>query len=155
MLNDEIGANPYDVTNIDKTNPTIPTDITITNNINSIVVQALGSTDSQSGIIGYEYSINNGTTWTSAKTATHEFTGIKAGTNVVVKTRAKDKVANYSVVKEKNTSTTNISGKVSVSPNTSEWTKNNVTITISHANIPVGYELQYKIGSGNWLKYTS
>ena len=30
------------------------------------------------------------------------------------------------------------------------WTQESITVTISHPNIPEGYEIQYKIGEGEW-----
>ena len=35
------------------------------------------------------------------------------------------------------------------------WTQESITVTIIHPNIPAGYEIQYKVGSGNWTTGTS
>lgn len=46
-------------------------------------------------------------------------------------------------------------GKVTITPSTTEWTNQDVTVTLSHTAVS-GYTLQYKIGSsGTWTNYTS
>ena len=44
------------------------------------------------------------------------------------------------------------SNKVTISktPSGSNWTSEDVIITLSHNNIPEGYVIQYKVGNGNW-----
>ena len=57
--NDEMGITSKTITNIDKTAPTAPTGIESSATTNSITVQASGGTDGESGIAGYQYSIDN------------------------------------------------------------------------------------------------
>ncbi len=47
------------------------------------------------------------------------------------------------------------SNSVTISPSTENWVKDSVTISFTYENIMEGYELQYKINSGNWIKGSS
>ena len=44
------------------------------------------------------------------------------------------------------------SNKVTISknPSSSNWTSEDIVISLSHNNIPEGYVIQYKVGNGNW-----
>ena len=155
-LDDEIATSNVAVTNIDKVDPTVPTAITITRAINSLTVKASGSSDTLSGLAGYQYS-KDGTTWTStiADGTTYTFSGIKANTNVTIYARSIDNVGRTSGNKTEATSTTTVSSNVTLTKSTSNWTNGNVTVTLSHSSIPSGYAIQYKVGSGNWTTGTS
>ncbi|MEG1990420.1 MAG: hypothetical protein RR136_05500, partial [Clostridia bacterium] len=114
--------------------------------------------DSTSGIIGYMYKITgvgiNVEEWITKPESTHTFENLKVGTEYIIEVKAKtNELESISYISK--ITTKGVNELVSLLPNTTEWTKNNVTVTISHANVPSGYELQYKIGSGNWIKYTS
>ena len=157
-IDDETAVNNIEITNIDKTAPTAPTSITKTENINSITVTASGGTDVGSGIAGYKYS-TNGTSWTETIKAgeSHTFEGIKAGTEVSIYAKTVDKVGLESSTYSSTGSTAEVTGNISMSknPSSAAWINGNITVTLSYSNIPAGYEIQYKVGSGNWTAGTS
>ena len=157
-LDDEIAVNSVTITNIDKTAPTAPTSITKTENINSITVTASGGTDVGSGIAGYKYS-TNGTSWTETIKAgeSYTFEGIKAGTEVTIYAKTVDKVGLESSTYSSTGSTAEVTGNITMSknPSSAAWINGNITVTLSYSNIPAGYEIQYKVGSGNWTTGTS
>ena len=154
----ETAVNNIEITNIDKTEPTAPTSITKTENINSITVQASGGTDVGSGIAGYKYS-TNGTSWTETIAAgeSYTFSGIKAGTEVTIYAKTVDKVGLESSTYSSTGSTAEVTGNITMSknPSSAAWINGNITVTLSYSNIPAGYEIQYKVGSGNWTTGTS
>ena len=157
-IDDETAVNNIEITNIDKTAPTAPTSITKTENINSITVTASGGTDVGSGIAGYKYS-TNGTSWTETIKAgeSHTFEGIKAGTEVSIYAKTVEKVGLESSTYSSTGSTAEVTGNISMSknPSSAAWINGNITVTLSYSNIPAGYEIQYKVGSGNWTAGTS
>ena len=158
LIDDETAVNSVTITNIDKTAPTAPTSITKTENINSITVQASGGTDVGSGIAGYKYS-TNGTNWTETIAAgeSYTFEGIKAGTEVTIYAKTVDKVGLESSTYSSTGSTAEVTGNITMSknPSSANWTNGNITVTLSYSNIPSGYEMQYKVGSGEWTAGTS
>ena len=44
---------------------------------------------------------------------------------------------------------------ISKIPEGTEWTKENIIINLNYENIPTGYEIQYKVGKGEWTPGTS
>ena len=109
---DEKDNNSIIITNIDKVNPTAPTEIEsnvqisaneetatlpngwssakvskVVNEKGSITVQASGGTDVGSGIAGYQYS-TNGTSWTGtiAEGESYTFSGITGNTTIYART---------------------------------------------------------------------
>ena len=40
---------------------------------------------------------------------------------------------------------------ISKTPSSSNWTSEDIIISLSHNNIPEGYVIQYKVGNGNWI----
>lgn len=143
---------------IDKSVPTQPTAIAITPAINSLTVKASGSADSLSGLAGYQYSIDGGSTWTStiANGTAHTFTGIKADTTKTIYARAVDNANNISLNTTQNGTTTTVSTNVVLTPSTTSWTNQNVTVTLSFTSVPTNYVIQYKLGStGSWTTGTS
>lgn len=88
---DEKDNNSIIITNIDKVNPTAPTEIEYNSTINSITVRAIGGTDNLSGVAGYQYSINN-INWTEtiAENESHIFSELNMLTNYTVYSRTID-----------------------------------------------------------------
>ena len=146
------------ITIIDKDVPTAPTGIESSATINSITVTASGGTDSISGVMGYQYS-TNGTNWTGTIVAgeSYTFEGIKAGTEVTIYAKTVDNAGQISTTYQEIVNTTGVEENVTLTSSIPEgtWTSGDVTITLSHGSIPSGYELQYKVGSGNWTTGTS
>ena len=153
LIDDETAVNSVTITNIDKTAPTAPTSITKTENINSITVQASGGTDVGSGVAGYQYS-TNGTNWTGtiAEGESYTFSGIKAGTEVTIYAKTVDNAGQTSTTYQEIVNTTGVEENVTLTSSIPEgtWTSGDVTVTLSHGSIPSGYEIQYKVGSGEW-----
>ena len=143
---------------IDKEEPTAPTNIESNVTTNSITVTANGGTDSISGVAGYQYS-TNGTNWTGTIVAgeSYTFEGIKAGTEVTIYAKTVDKVGLESSTYSSTGSTAEVTGNITMSknPSSAAWTNGNITVTLSYSNIPAGYEIQYKVGSGSWTTGTS
>lgn len=59
ILGTELGTNSTSINNIDKENPTKPTNADLETTLNSINVKGIGGTDNLSGIAGYQYSLDN------------------------------------------------------------------------------------------------
>jgi prepilin-type N-terminal cleavage/methylation domain-containing protein len=79
-------ASTYGIVNIDTSKPTVSiTSVTVSTN--TAKVQASCS-DSESGIVKYEFSSNNGSTWVSnGTTNSYTFTGLSTGANSTFKVR--------------------------------------------------------------------
>ena len=155
---DAAAENTKNITIIDKDVPTAPTGIESSATMNSITVTASGGTDSISGVAGYQYS-TNGTNWTGTIVAgeSYTFEGIKAGTEVTIYAKTVDKVGLESSTYSSTGSTAEVTGNITMSknPSSAAWINGNITVTLSYSNIPAGYEIQYKVGSGNWTTGTS
>ena len=159
----------HDVINIefiDNQAPSKPAGTTITPDINTLTVKAYGSTDEQSGLLGYKYSIDN-MEWTDPikDGETYIFENIKSNTAKTVYVKAIDKVGNTSTSIQKDTSTNKIVDVVDIKleyingvntytdSNGKKWTKQ-VNVRLYHPEIPTGYQLLYKLSSGNPTKFT-
>ena len=155
---DAAAENTKNITIIDKEVPTAPTGIESSATMNSITVQASGGSDVGSGIAGYKYS-TNGTSWTEtiAEGESYTFSGIKAGTEVTIYARTVDNAGQTSTTYQEIVNTTGVEENVTLTSSIPEgtWTSGDVTVTLSYGSIPSGYELQYKVGSGNWTTGTS
>ena len=112
-LDNEQLTNSKTISNIDKTAPTAPTSVTVTNGNNKVMALATGSTDVGSGILKYQYSKDN-SSWQDSG----EFTGIKSGTEVTIYARAVDKVGNVSKTTSNKGTTNTVSGNVTITPST-------------------------------------
>ena len=150
---DAAAENTKNITIIDKEVPTAPTGIESSATINSITVTASGGTDSISGVAGYQYS-TNGTNWTGTIVAgeSYTFEGIKAGTEVTIYAKTVDNAGQISTTYQEIVNTTGVEENVTLTSSIPEgtWTSGDVTVTLSHGSIPSGYEIQYKVGSGEW-----
>ena len=150
---DAAAENTKNITIIDKDVPTAPTGIESSATINSITVTASGGTDSISGVAGYQYS-TNGTSWTGtiAEGESYTFEGIKAGTEVTIYAKTVDNAGQISTTYQEIVNTTGVEENVTLTSSIPEgtWTSGDVTVTLSHGSIPSGYEIQYKVGSGEW-----
>ena len=140
----------------DRTAPTVPTGLEKREELNSIWVKGIGSKDEETGIRGYQYSIN-GTNWSEIieEGKEYEIRGIKAGTRITIYAKAINNVYMESEKYEISGNTIGITDNVSISKSTSNWTAEDITITLSYPNIPTGYAIQYKVGTGSWTTGTS
>ena len=155
---DAAAENTKNITIIDKEVPTAPTGIESSATMNSITVTASGGTDSISGVAGYQYS-TNGTSWTEtiAEGESYTFNGIKAGTEVTIYAKTVDNAGQISTTYQEIVNTTGVEENVTLTSSIPEgtWTSGDITVTLSYSNIPAGYEIQYKVGSGSWTTGTS
>ena len=141
------------VTDIDTSAPTNST-FTYTKTSKSITVTASG-TDEESGIYGYQFSKDNGTTWTSIQTEkTYTFNNLKTDTYNI-----KVKVINNTYKNEginKNNSKESISEAVPTTEidkpiyavDKTGWSQSKV-VTITY---PVGYTNEYSVDGGTSFK---
>ena len=143
------------VGNIDKLAPNsfTPTTSSTTNSITvtaSTTDQAKTTDYGSSGIAGYRFSKDNGSTWTAYQTSgTYTFKELTQNQSYTIKVETKDNAGNTtqaSVTK----STGTVPSNITVSYSTTDWTKGNVTVT-AKANVS-GYTLQYKNGT-TWTTY--
>ena len=131
---DEKDNNSIIITNIDKVNPTAPTEIESNVTINSITVKASGGTDVGSGVAGYQYRINSGA-WseTISNGTTHTFSGLTAAINYTIEARTVDNVGGLSGVYSVTEKTTAIAQVITETSEIYGVTKQRT------APIPVGY----------------
>ena len=141
------------ISNIDKTVPTVTaTDGGKTTS--SVTVNAAASDTGGSGLVAgsYQYSKDNGTTWTTATTATnYTFSSITTGT-YQCKVKVADNAGN-STTSTAVAITTQALGTITLVPSTTGWTNGDVTVTI---NYPVEVvTIQYSVNGGStWLTYS-
>lgn len=146
------GQSTITIANIDREPPTL----SLAGNAatsSSITVKATAS-DAKSGVntSTYQYSKDNGVTWTAeSNNDTYTFAGLSSAT-YQCKVQVKDKVGNSSISNVASISTTEI-GTIVLVPSTTEWTNQNVTVTITYpAEITIK---QYSLDNGvTWNTYT-
>lgn len=152
-----------DITNIDKLAPNTFTP-TATSTTKSITVTA-STTDAaaangsgSSGIAGYRFSKDNGSTWTEYQTSgTYTWNNLPQTTNYTIKVEAKDNAGNVrqgSVSKGTGTVTdlTKANTTFKVEPLEAKWTNKDVTVTVS-TTVDVegtGFVLQTSTDGENW-----
>ena len=141
-----IASKSVTVSNIDKTAPTINVTASTTNLTKDNVTLTITATDSQSNLADQAYSWDNQQTWTVARTK--EVTA--NGTYTVY---VRDKAGN---VANKSITVNNIDKTlptVNITPNTTNWTKDNVTLTITATDNEGGSGLDdkpYSWDGTNW-----
>ncbi len=153
LAGNESGVSTLTIANIDKIIPTV----TATNGgvtTSSVKVNALASDTGGSGLntSSYEYSKDNGTTWTSPTSAiNYTFTGLTTGT-YNCRVRVSDNAGNTATSSAVALTTTGLAA-VSMSASPTEWTNGNVTVTISYPLEVV--TKQYSLNGTVWNTYTS
>jgi uncharacterized membrane protein YjjB (DUF3815 family) len=141
------------IANIDKTLPVV----TATNGgvtTSSITVNAVANDTGGSllNVSSYQYSNDDGVTWTAASSAVnYTFTGLTAGTyNCRVK--VSDNAGNIAISNTVAITTTSV-GTVSMSATPTSWTNGNVTVTITYPTEIVTKE--YSLDGTTWNTYTA
>ncbi len=140
------------VTNIDKTAPTV----TASNGgvtTSSVTINAVASDTGGSGlnVSSYQYSKDNGTTWTATTNLTnYTFTGLTTGT-YNCRVRVLDNAGNTSTSNAVALTTTAMAA-VSMSASPTGWTNGNVTVTITYPTEVV--TKQYSLNGTTWNTYT-
>ena len=141
-----IASKSVTVSNIDKTAPTINVTASTTNLTKDNVTLTITATDSQSNLADQAYSWDNQQTWTVARTK--EVTANETYTVYV-----RDKAGN---VANKSITVNNIDKTlptVNITPSTTNWTKENITLTISVNNAQESLGLDdkpYSWDGTNW-----
>jgi len=140
------------VANIDKTVPTVvATSGTVTTS--SVTVNAAAADTGGSGLTttSYQYSKDNGATWTTASSATsYVFSTLTTGT-YQCKARVVDNAGNSTISNTIGITTTAL-GSVTLLANPTGWTNGNVTVTITYPAIIV--TKQYSTNGTTWNTYT-
>ena len=147
--NQDIASNLVEINNIDKLSPTVPTKLEIMSEINEIKVKAVGSIDEDSGIKGYKYSLDN-INWSDIISCDTEyvFSGIKSNQQKIVYAIAVDNVGLVSKGISEEVYTKDIDSSIDISISKKD---KKIYIKLSHSNIPLGYNIQYKINEGIWI----
>ena len=148
-------SSSYEVEKIDRTLPTSST-FTTKSTSKSIEVEATGI-DIESGILKYQFSKDDGTTWTSVQDSNkYTYNNLETGTykikvRVINGTYVNHELDNNYLDSEmKLVSTTALEAPTyTVTP--SGWSQSK-TVTINYKS---GYTNEYKIDSGEWKAYTS
>ena len=146
-----------EVTNIDKLVPNEFTP-TATSTTKSITVTA-STTDAaaangsgSSGIAGYRFSKDNGSTWTEYQTSgTYTWNNLPQTTNYTIKVEAKDNAGNVrqgSVSKGTGTVTALTTANTTFDFNPTTWTNGDVTVTVS--TTVTGFSVQTSKDAVNW-----
>ena len=141
-----IASKSVTVSNIDKTAPTINVTASTTNLTKDNVTLTITATDSQSNLADQPYSWDNQQTWTVARTK-------EVTSNGTYTVYVRDKAGN---VANKSITVNNIDKTlptVNITPSTKNWTKENITLTISVNNAQESLGLDdkpYSWDGTNW-----
>ena len=141
------------VNNIDKIVPTV-----VASNggatTSSVTVNAVGADTGGSGLVAssYQYSKDNGVTWTSATSATtYTFTSLTTGT-YQCEVKVADNAGNTTVSNAVAIATTGL-GTIVMLASPTGWTNGNVTVTINYPTEVV--TKQYSTDGTTWNTYTA
>ena len=163
-----------EITNMDKLAPKEFT-MTVTSTTDSITVSVLAEDaeaengSAKSGIAGYKFKINE-EEWTEIATSgTHTFSNLSSGTQYTIRVKAIDNAGNERMAKNskgnegegEETITKTIDDlieetgeEITITPSTTEWTNENITITVTYPEI-AGLTEEISIDNGyNWTTYT-
>ena len=161
----EIKTATLNVTNIDRLAPNTftPTAITTSNSITitgSTTDKSATTTDGSSGIVAYYFSKDNGASWQTNEDKTqtsYTYTGLTQGTNYTLKMKAVDKAGNETITESITAATVTIAslGDIQISPSTTEWTNQDVTVTVTWPTDTTGLTKKISTNGGNtWSNYT-
>ena len=141
----------YQTYTIDTTAPTVTlTKGTVTTNSITVVANA---TDAESGIKNYQFSIDDGATWTTLQTSnTYKFTGLKSGTTYKLKAKVYNN-ANLSATSSTLSVTTSTLACPTFEESPTGWaTKKTVTIKYPSESIANTYSID---NGTTWTTYTT
>lgn len=113
-------------------------------------------TDGKSGIKGYQFSNNNGTSWTEIGTSgTYTFNNLDVGT-YQIKVKVIDNAGNEAISQAVSGSPIinipDAEGKIVFSQTPNSWTNQDVTVTMQG---PSEYTIEYSVDGGNYQDYKS
>ncbi len=153
LAGNESGTATLTVANIDKILPTL--DILnggTTSSSLTIIAVASDTGGSSLNLYSYQYSIDNGTTWTVAGSITnYTFNELSSGT-YECRVRVSDNAGN-TVTSNVLAITTTALGTISISSNPTTWTNGSVTVTITYPTEIVTKE--YSTNGSTWITYTA
>ena len=153
------------IENIDRLSPNIFTP-RISKTTNTITVECTTTDkeattkDGKSGIKGYKFSKDNGSTWTDIKAeGRYVFENLKAGITYPIKVKAIDNAGN-----EISTNTINTTieeeitvpdgeGRISFAKDPNEWTRGQVRVEISTRE--QGYGIEYSLDGSKYTSYSA
>ena len=161
----EIKTATLNVTNLDRLVPNafIPTATTTSNSITitgSTTDQPATEKYGSSGIAEYYFSKDNGTSWQTNEDKTqtsYTYTGLPQGTEYTIKMKVIDKAGNETITEGITTTTVTIAslGDIQISPSTTNWTSQNVTVTVIWPTDTNGLIKKISIdGGSSWSNYT-
>ena len=143
---------------LDNTPPTDSKPV-VTATTNSLIVTT-NQIDNESGIRGStrQYAIKqsseqNWGAWVTDVNTSHTFTGLALNQSYDVKTRVQDMAGNGYAESQVTTITTQNLTKPTITPSTTNITKEDITITISYPEIQ-GITKQYSFNGTDWNDYT-
>ena len=150
------------ITNIDRLQPNISAP-TLVEGIDTIKItvtvtdkEATG-TDGKSGIRGYKFSKDGGSSWTEEQTSNvYTFGRLTPGASYRIKVKAIDNAGNEIDSQEVTGTTETIPGgnnNIYFNYSPSEWTNGNVTVTITAT--AGNYQLQYSKDGRTWNNYNN
>ena len=150
------------ITNIDRLQPNISAP-TLVEGIDTIKItvtvtdkEATG-TDGKSGIRGYKFSQNGGSSWTEEQTSNvYTFGRLTPGASYRIKVKAIDNAGNEIDSQEVTGTTETIPGgnnNIYFNYSPSEWTNGNVAVTITAT--AGNYQLQYSKDGRTWNNYNN
>jgi len=150
------------ITNIDRLQPNISAP-TLVEGIDTIKITVTATdkeatgTDGKSGIRGYKFSQNGGSSWTEEQTSNiYTFGRLTPGASYRIKVKAIDNAGNETETQEVTGTTEAIPGgnnNIFFNYSPSEWTNGNVTVTITASTEK--YQLQYSKDGRTWNNYNS
>ena len=161
----EIKTATLNVTNLDRLVPNafIPTATTTSNSITitgSTTDQPATEKYGSSGIAEYYFSKDNGTSWQTNEDKTqtsYTYTGLPQGTEYTIKMKVIDKAGNETITEGITTTTVTIAslGDIQISPSTTNWTSQNVTVTVIWPTDTNGLIKKISTNGGStWNNYT-
>ena len=162
---EEIKSASLSITNIDKEAPnTFVPEISVTSNSITISGKTTDkeatSTNGSSGIEGYYYSKDGGSSWQTNEeplTESYTYTGLSQGTSYPLKMKAVDKAGNETVIDIGNKTTTNIAGlgTITIKPSTTSPTNQDIKVSVTWPSNTEGLTKQISVNNGStWSTYT-
>ncbi len=150
------------ITNIDRLQPNISAP-TLVEGIDTIKITVTATdkeatgTDGKSGIRGYRFSKDGGSSWTEEQTSNiYTFGRLTPGASYRIKVKAIDNAGNETETQEVTGTTEAIPGgnnNIFFNYSPSEWTNGNVIVTITAP--AENYQLQYSKDGRTWNNYNS
>ena len=114
--------------------------------------------DGKSGIEGYKFSKDNGSTWTDIKSeGKYTFDNLKPGTTYPIKVKAIDNAGNEAETTINGTTEEEIilpnpAEKIQITKTPTNWT--NGAVTVRMTNTATDYKIQYSKDNSSWQMYT-